>query len=96
MLINIYKNWPNDIHVGGFLTLDKFMDMRKTLMDKNEDVIASLGLMKLNESNNRVYVSSFLFFSFLAFFKSFLCSSLIVVFVKFHVINLSFLLVTGF
>jgi len=54
MLINIYKNWPNDIHVGGVLFLDKFMDMRKTLMDKNEDVIASLGLMKLNESNNRV------------------------------------------
>jgi hypothetical protein len=30
------------------------MDMRKTLMNKNEDVIASLGLMKLNESYNRV------------------------------------------
>jgi hypothetical protein len=30
------------------------MDMRKTLMDKNEDVIASFGLMKLNEPNNRV------------------------------------------
>jgi hypothetical protein len=30
------------------------MDMRKILMDKNEDVIALLGLMKLNESNNRV------------------------------------------
>jgi hypothetical protein len=54
MLINIYKNWPNDVRVGGFSSLHKFMDMRKTLMDKNEDVIASFGLMKLNESNNRV------------------------------------------
>jgi hypothetical protein len=34
--------------------MDKFMDMRKTLMDTNDDVIASFGLMKLNESNNRV------------------------------------------
>jgi hypothetical protein len=34
--------------------MDKFMDMKNTLMDKNEDVIASLGLMKLNESNNKV------------------------------------------
>jgi hypothetical protein len=54
ILVNIYKNWPNDVHVGGFLSGDKFMDKRKTLMEKNEDVIASLGLMKLNESNNRV------------------------------------------
>jgi hypothetical protein len=52
-LINIYKNWLNDVHVGGFSFVDKFMYMRKTLMDKNEDIIASLGLMKLNESNNR-------------------------------------------
>jgi hypothetical protein len=34
--------------------VDKFMDMKKTLMEKNEDVIASLGLIKLNENNNRV------------------------------------------
>jgi hypothetical protein len=49
MLINIYKNWPNDVCVDGFLSLDKCMDMRKSLMDKNEDIIASFGLMKLNE-----------------------------------------------
>jgi hypothetical protein len=51
--INIYKNWPNDVRVGGFSSMDKFMDMRITLMDKNEDVFASLGLIKLNENNNR-------------------------------------------
>jgi hypothetical protein len=45
ILINIYKNWSNDVRVGGFSFVDKFMDMRKTLIDKSEDVIASLGLM---------------------------------------------------
>jgi len=54
ILINIYKNWPNDVHVSDFSSMDKFMDMKNTLMDKNEDVITSLGLMKLTESNNRV------------------------------------------
>jgi hypothetical protein len=29
------------------------MEMRKSLMDKNENIIASFGLMKLNENNNR-------------------------------------------
>ncbi len=54
VLINVYKNWPSDALVDAFSSVDKFMDMKKTLMDKNEDVIASLGLMKLNEINNRV------------------------------------------
>jgi hypothetical protein len=54
MFINIYKNWHNDVCVGVFSSLDKFMDMGKTLMDKNDNVIASLGLLKLNESNNKV------------------------------------------
>ncbi len=30
------------------------MVMEETLVDENEDVIASLGLLELNESNNRV------------------------------------------
>jgi hypothetical protein len=54
ILINIYKNSPSDVHVGAFSSQDLFMDKRKTLMEKNEDVVASLGLMKLDESNNRV------------------------------------------
>jgi hypothetical protein len=48
--------------------MDKFLDMKKTLMDKNEDVIASLGLMKFNESNNRIKVIFFLFLAFSSFF----------------------------
>jgi hypothetical protein len=34
--------------------MEKFMVMEETLVDENEDVIASLGLLELNESNNRV------------------------------------------
>ncbi len=30
------------------------MVMEETLVDENEDIIASLGLLELNESNNRV------------------------------------------
>ncbi len=51
MLINIHKNWPNDAHVGGSSSMDKFMEMEETLMDENEEVIASLGLLDINEGN---------------------------------------------
>ncbi len=54
MLINIYKNWLDDTHVGGFPSMEKYMKMEKTLEDENGDVIASLGLLELDESNNRV------------------------------------------
>ncbi len=29
MLINIYKNWPDDVHVGGSSSMDKFMRWKK-------------------------------------------------------------------
>jgi hypothetical protein len=31
--------------------MDKFMEMEKTLMDENEKVIASLGLLDIDEGN---------------------------------------------
>jgi hypothetical protein len=31
--------------------VDKFMEMEKTLMDENEEVIASLGLLDIDEGN---------------------------------------------
>jgi hypothetical protein len=31
--------------------MDKFMEMEKTIMDENEKVIASLGLLDIDESN---------------------------------------------
>jgi len=33
--------------------MDKFMKMGKTLTEDNEDIIASLGLLDLEDSNNR-------------------------------------------
>ncbi len=54
MLINIYKNWFDDIDVGGFSSMEKYMKMEKTLKDEIGYVIASLGLLELDESNNRV------------------------------------------
>jgi hypothetical protein len=52
ILISIYQNWPNDAHVGGFPSMEKFMEMGKTLMKENEDVIASL--LDLKDNNNRL------------------------------------------
>jgi hypothetical protein len=54
MLISIYKNWPDDAHVGGFPSMKKFMEMEEILMDENEDVITSFWLLELHETNTRV------------------------------------------
>ncbi len=49
VLTKIYKNWPNDAHVGGFSSMDKFMEMEKTLMDENEEVIACFRILDIDE-----------------------------------------------
>ncbi len=54
MFINICKNWPKDARVGGFLSMPKFMEVEEILMDKNEKVIASLGLLEVDEGQNKV------------------------------------------
>ncbi len=41
MLKSIYKNWPNDAHVSGFPSPEKFMKMEESQMDESEDVITS-------------------------------------------------------
>ncbi len=51
MLINIYKNWSNDVHVGDAPSIKKFMEMEKTLMNENDDVITSLGLWSWTKEN---------------------------------------------
>ncbi len=51
MLINIYKNWPNDVHVGDAPSIKKFMEMKETLMNENYDVITSLGLWSWMKAN---------------------------------------------
>jgi hypothetical protein len=42
-----------DEHVGGLLSMEKFMEMEETLIDENENVIASIGLLDLEDDNNR-------------------------------------------
>jgi hypothetical protein len=51
MLINIYKNWLNDVHVGDAPSIKKFMEMEETLMNENDDVITSLGLWSWMKAN---------------------------------------------
>jgi hypothetical protein len=65
MLKSIEENWLNDAnvggcvamdrneHVGGLLSMEKLMEMQETLIDENEDVIASIGLLDLEDDNNR-------------------------------------------
>jgi hypothetical protein len=54
MFISIYKNWPENVRVGGSLSMQKFMEMEETLMDNNEEVIESLGLLEVDENQNKV------------------------------------------
>jgi len=54
MFINIYKNWPKDANVGGSLSMQKFMEVEETPMDKNEKVIASFSLLEVDEGQNKV------------------------------------------
>ncbi len=51
MFVTIYKNWFDDACVGGF---PSSMETKNILMDENEDVIASLKALDMDESNYRV------------------------------------------
>ncbi len=51
MFVTIYNNWFDDTCVGGF---PSSMETKKNLMDENEDVIASLKALDMDESNYRV------------------------------------------
>ncbi len=46
--------WPNDARVGGSPSMEEFMKMEEISMDENEDVIASLKLVELDQTNTRV------------------------------------------
>jgi hypothetical protein len=43
MLISIYKNWLYDAHLGGFSSMEKFMQREETLMNENEGSLHHLG-----------------------------------------------------
>ncbi len=51
MFINMYKNWLDHTHIGGSPLMENFMEMEKTSMDENEDVIASLQFLELDENS---------------------------------------------
>jgi hypothetical protein len=51
----MYKNWSNNARVDRLGSMWQFMKMKKTLMDKNEDVIEKLGLLELEENDNKLY-----------------------------------------
>ncbi len=64
MLINIYKNWLNDVHDSTLESMKQFMEMKEALMDENEDVIDKIGLLELVENGNRLYAIFFIFLHF--------------------------------
>jgi hypothetical protein len=45
ILINIYKNWPDDACVGALASMGQFMQMEEALMEENEDLIEKVGLI---------------------------------------------------
>jgi hypothetical protein len=74
MFISIYKNWPENVRVGGSLSMQKFMEMEETLMDNNEEVIESLSLLEVDENQNKVSGLGMFYFYFAfqcLFFPSF-------------------------
>jgi hypothetical protein len=55
MFINICKNWLHNAHVGGSpLSITKFIEIKQVLINKNEDVIALLGLLNMDENNCKI------------------------------------------
>jgi hypothetical protein len=52
MLINIYKDWPNDVCVESLTSMGQFMDMEEALMEENEDLIDKVGLLEIKEIDN--------------------------------------------
>jgi hypothetical protein len=68
----MYKNWSNDACVGMLGSMKQFMKMKKTLMDKNEDVIEKIGLLEHEESDNKLY-AIFLVFCIVSVYLFILC-----------------------
>jgi hypothetical protein len=52
--ISIYKNWQNDAHVEGLTSMKQFMDMEEALMEENEGFFDQVGLLDIEENDNRL------------------------------------------
>jgi hypothetical protein len=50
MLINIYKNYLDDAHVGNLGSMKQFMEIEKALLDENKNVIKKIGLLELEDN----------------------------------------------
>ncbi len=54
MLINIYKNWLNDVHIEGLVSMKQFINMEETVMEENKGLIDQAGLLGIEENGNRL------------------------------------------
>jgi len=49
MLVNIYKNWPDDAQPCT-MSMENFMEMEGMLMEENEDDMGKIGLLEMDEN----------------------------------------------
>jgi hypothetical protein len=49
MLVNIYKNWPNDAWAST-MSMEDFMEMEGMLMEENEDDMGKIGLLEVDDN----------------------------------------------
>ncbi len=49
MLVNIYKNWPNDAWPCA-MSMENFMEMEGMLMEENEDEMGKIGLLEVDDN----------------------------------------------
>jgi ssDNA-specific exonuclease RecJ len=71
-VLEVFHSMNKDEYVDGLPSMEKFMKIEKTLMDKYEDVIVSLRLLDLEDDNNRLlvhFISCYLHFSIIFFFN---------------------------
>ncbi len=54
MPINIYKNWLNDVHIKGLVSMKQFMNMEEALMEENKGLIDQLGFLDIKENGNKL------------------------------------------
>ncbi len=66
MIVSIYKNWSDDACLGGFSSMEKFMQMEESLMNENEGSLHHLGSWSWMNPTLRF---RYAFFLFLAYFK---------------------------
>jgi hypothetical protein len=54
MFINIYKNWLNDVHIKGLVSMKQFINMEEAFMEENKSLIDQDGLLGIKENDNKL------------------------------------------